>query len=216
MKKIALLSITILLLLCPRLSYATCTSQDLVSLKAAGYTPADIDSICPICSSEDIIIYAQAGKTRSDIITLCSVRTKIEESPVPMKWYQLLITKPIVIGFDAYHTSKVIKNENNDGKFNIDKNGGDIFNLYIKYILPVSSIVYAFNEDRPDKPNQLLKAFKFYVEGNMTNGIYSNDESSGLTIKTKTESFYSVGVKFETDIETLFSTGKTYKSSTNY
>jgi hypothetical protein len=134
-----------------------------------------------------------------------------------MKWYQILITKPIVIGFDAYHTSKVIKSEDgNTNKLTIDKNGDDIFNLYIKYVLPISSMVYAFDESRPEKPHPLLKSWKFYVEGNISNGINSSDASSGVTIKTKTESFYSVGIKFETNVETLFSTGKKYKYIENY
>jgi len=206
----------------PSLSDAGCSTKDLHDLKAASFTQEEIDAICPICSPSEIIWYSEKDIPKKEISQICSNR-KIHESNIATKnkseimpWYVLLVTKPMAIGFDAYHTDKVLKNQEDDGNFKIDKKGADIFNIYLKYTLPISSLTYAFDDNRPDKPHPLLKSLKLYVEGNYGNSINSNGSGSGLTVKTSNESYYKAGIRFEADIETLLSRGENYKYFSNY
>jgi len=193
-------------------SYSACSPQDILFLEAAKYTTDEINTICPLCNSEDIIRMSQDGKKKNDIIKACSRSATPDNIPA----YVLLFTKPLTFGFDAYHTNKALKQKPNDGELTKTESGEEFFKVYLKYTLPVSSMVYAFDENRPAKPHPLLKAFKLYAEGNYSNAIKSEDASSSLSIKTESTLYYNVGVKFETDIETLFSRGKTYKYYSDY
>ena len=205
------------------ISYGACTTQEIHDLKAANYTTAEIDEICPICTPEDKISLAQADKTKAEIQALCSKRpaggkpveggrVSAEENMEP---YVLLFTKAVTFGFDAYHADKALKKKGDDG-LERNESGEELFKVFVRYTLPVSSMVYAFDNNRPAKPHPLLKAFRLYAEGNYSNAIKSDDGGSGVNIKTESTLFYNVGVKFETDIESLFSRGKTYKYLSNY
>jgi hypothetical protein len=161
-------------------------------LTASAFTAAETKEI-------QAIVEKQQKDQKTNQETEASNRCK-------MPAWRVLLSKPLSFNLEAFRTNKALVQEkdNTTEKFSFSPKDTDVFNMTMKYEVPLSSLLYAA-QSRPDpEPSFLTKAISLFAEGSYGNTVGAENSSGTYTMKVENAKSYKYGVKISFKIDSFF------------